>query len=280
MLLSVVAAAAQGGYGIYRGVKAQQGLNALSKQRKARFMDAAAPLQENKELYKKQYQGGMGPGSLNLAQNQFGMGQRQLLATPASGQLRDQIGRVASANQGSFALNLAAQNESIRRQGLGGMVGSNEQLSSLQQRDISNDIRQREDMERAYGKAVQDGFGDALGAAGGFAMMQQETNQANLNRELYQQMYGNQNSNLDMNMGSQSGQSLTNYTPSSLNSQFNALPSTMGGMGRFRTPADFNSPAYLNRLPYEMGGTSGFSQNYGLPPMPNFGKPTTKNYFQ
>jgi hypothetical protein len=184
-----IAMLAQAGYGLYRGIKAQQGLRALQKQKMPNFMEAVAPYRENYELYKQQYKGGMGPGSLNLAQQQFGIQQAGLLRTPVSGQLRDQLGRAAAAGTGMFAQNLAAQNEAIRRGAISGMTSANQSISALQQRDIGTRLDLRLRQEQGYGQAMQQGFQDVLGAAGGLAKSQLATQEAAANRDLLREYY-------------------------------------------------------------------------------------------
>lgn len=181
---------AQAGYGLYRGIKAQQGLNELQKQKMPSRMEAIEPMRENYNLYRQQYRTGMGPGSLNLARQQFGVQQAGLLQTPASGQLRDVMGRVAAANTGQFALNLAAQNEQIRRAGLAGMASTNIGISGLQERDAIDRLQNRLRQEQAYGQAAQQGFQDVLGAFGGYAMGKANAASAAEDRALVAQIYG------------------------------------------------------------------------------------------
>jgi hypothetical protein len=185
-----IAAIAQAGYGLYRGIKAQQGLRALQKQKMPSFMEAMAPYRENYDLYRQQYVGGMGPGSLNLAQQQFATQQAGLLRAPVSGQLRDQLGRVAAANTGMFAQNLAAQNEAIRRGAISGMTAANQSIAALQQRDVGTRLDQRLRQEQAYGQAMQQGFQDVIGAFGGYAMGQMNQKNLQADRQLYRDIYG------------------------------------------------------------------------------------------
>ena len=182
---TIAAMAAQAGYGLYRGIKAQKGLRALQKQRMPSYMEAMAPYRENYDLYRQQYVGGMGPGSLNLAQQQFATQQAGLLRAPVSGQLRDQLGRVAAASTGMFAQNLAAQNEAIRRGAISGMTAANQSIAALQQRDVGTRLDQRLRQEQAYGQAMQQGFQDVLGAAGGLATAKMAEKQMDLYRDIY-----------------------------------------------------------------------------------------------
>lgn len=169
LTITLISGLVQGGVAAYRNVKASKGLAALEKQRLPSYMDAAAPIQENKQMYSQMARTGMGPASLNLAKNQFAAGQNALAAAPAGGQLRTQIGRLASANAGGFANQLAAQNEAIRRQAMSGVAQANLGLSGLQQRDVGVALQRRMDAERAYGQAIQDSRREMLGAGAGIA---------------------------------------------------------------------------------------------------------------
>ena len=64
-------AIAQGAYGVYRGIKAQQGLNDLAGQRRARYMDAAGPIQENIQMARQQMRQGISPIAESRARQAF-----------------------------------------------------------------------------------------------------------------------------------------------------------------------------------------------------------------
>ena len=180
----------QAGMAGYRNIKASKGLKELEKQRLARYTDASGPIQENKAMYQQMAKFGMGPASTTMAKNQFAASQNALTAAPASGQLRTQIGRMASANAGGFANQLAAQNEAIRRQAMGGVAQANLGLSGLQQKDIGVDLQRRMQAEQAYGQAIQDSRREMLGAATGFATGYMGYKNAEANRQLYKDIYG------------------------------------------------------------------------------------------
>ena len=59
LAITGISSLVQAGYGAYRGIKAQKGLDALAKQRKARFMDAAAPIQQNRQFGLQQMKQGL-----------------------------------------------------------------------------------------------------------------------------------------------------------------------------------------------------------------------------
>lgn len=273
MLLPAIVAGAQAVYGIYRGVKAQQGLNALASQRKARYMDAAGPLQESRRLYQKQYNEGMGASSRALAEQNFASsllsGQRQA-AEQSGGQMSNALSRMGAMGNANFALNLAAQNEAVRRQGLGGLSQANSQLSGLQQRDVANDIYQRQQMEQAYGQAKQQGFQDVLGAGMGFAQMNMAQKNIDADREMYgringvgQQTPGTSGTlaNSPMMQGYYPQPNPNPTTGMSLDEMYN-LPSSVGGLGGRRTSYTAGFPVDPSQMPYNMGGTGGIRKNY------------------
>jgi len=190
MAIAAVAAALQAAYGGYQLIKAQEQMRKLQKQPMPTRMDAQAPMRENYELYKQQYLGGMGPGSLNLANQQFAVQQAGLLQTPASGQMRDVMGRVAAANRGQYATNLAAQNEQISRAGLAGMASANLGISGLTERDAVDRLQARRQQETAYAGAMESGVNNMFGALTGLgaSRMAQEQNKDYM--DMMRQYYG------------------------------------------------------------------------------------------
>ena len=194
MIISMIAQGVQAGYGLYRGIKAQQGLRALQKQRMPSLMEAMGPLQESRRLYEQQYRQGLTPATRNLAQQQFAAGQAALrrAATDLSGgQLSSALSRMNAAQTGQFALGLGAQNEAAQRAGMAGMVNMNQAISGLQRADAAQRLQQRLQMEQAYGQAMQQGFQDVLGAAGGFAKSQMAASEAEKTRQMWKDIYGN-----------------------------------------------------------------------------------------
>ena len=188
-----IAMLAQAGYGLYRGIKAQQGLRALQKQRMPSMMEAMGPLQENRRLYEQQFRQGLTPATRNLAQQQFAasqLGQQRAAMDLSGGQMSSALSRMNAANTGQFALGLGAQNEAAQRAGMAGMVGANQSISALQRADAAQRLAQRQQMEQAYGQAMQQGFQDVLGAAGGYAMGQMQMSEAAKQRQLYRDLYG------------------------------------------------------------------------------------------
>lgn len=243
LAITGISALVQAGYGAYRGIKAQKGLDALAKQRKARFMDAAAPIQQNRQFGLQQMQQGIAPSTRAIAQ--------QTAATQAAAQYRQAtdiggggmgsaIGRIGALNTSQLGLGLAQQNQAARERGMGMAMSANQQLSSLQQRDISNDIEQRLRQEQAYGQAKQQGFQDVLGAVSGFGSAAMQMSEAEKERQMYRDIYGSETEAPTIG-GSPSSNTSPNYlgfTPS-LKSQ-STLPITMGGLSgfskRFTTP--------------------------------------------
>lgn len=220
---TIAAMAAQAGYGLYRGIKAQQGLRALQKQRMPSLMEAMGPLQENRRLYEQQFRQGLTPATRNLAQQQFAatqLGQQRAAADLSGGQMSSALSRLGALNTGQFALGLGAQNEAAQRAGMAGMIGANQSISGLQRADAAQRLQQRLQQEQAYGQAMQQGFQDVLGAAGGLAMSQMQQKNAEANRQLYRDLYG-------LDKKQQPG-SLYSVSNASTPYQFNDMMSTPG----------------------------------------------------
>lgn len=278
--MMLISAGIQAGTAAYRNIKAQKGLSELEKQRLPQYMDAAAPIQENKQMYGQMARSGMGPGSLNLAKNTFAAGQNALTAAPAGGQLRTQIGRMASANAGGFANQLAAQNEGIRRQGMSGVAQANLGLSGLQQRDIGVGLQRRSEAEKAYGQAIQDSRRELLGAAAGVATGFAGQKNIQENRALARQYYGlkdpNQQTPGNFNPNLLIGPPGQFPTPASMKGaiypqtpissmglgDMSSLPGSMGGLGGDRASLTAGLPVNKANLPFNMGGTGGLRENY------------------
>ena len=263
LTMLLISAGIQAASAAYRGIKAQKGLKELQKQKIARYSDAAAPIQENKAMYQDMAKFGMGPASTTLAKNQFAAGQKALSAAPAGGQLRTQIGRLASANAGGFANQLAAQNEAIRRQGMAGVAQANLGLSSLQQRDVATDIQRRMQQEQAYGQAMQDARREALGAVTGVATGYLGYQNAEANRQMYRDVNGPKTPASTFNPvappGTYSVQGpQLNPNPMTLKDLY-SLPPTMGGLGGFynyKTPNYSLQPTRVNSYNYGFGAPS------------------------
>jgi len=268
------------GASAYRNIKSKKGLAELDKQRLPQYMDAAAGLQENKKMYGDMAKSGMGPGSLNLAKNTFAAGQNALTAAPGGGQLRTQIGRLAGANAGGFANQLAAQNEGIRRQGMSGVAQANLGLSELQQRDIGVGLQRRFKAEEEYGQAIQDSRRQFMGAVSGLASGFMDYKNLQEDRDLTRQYYGlkdpNQQTPGNFNPNLLIGPPGQFPTPESMKGAIYpqapissmslgdrlSLPSSMGGLGGDRASLTAGLPVNKANLPFNMGGTGGLRENY------------------
>jgi hypothetical protein len=273
MILPAIIAGAQAVYGIYRGVKAQQGLNALATQRKARYMDAAGPIEQNRAMGMKQMQQGLSPVTRAVAEQTFA-GQRASQYRQATdlsgGQLSSAIGRIGALGNTNLALNLAQQSQSATERGQGLLMNANQQISGLQQRDVANDIFQRQQMEQAYGQAKQQGFQDVLGAGMGFAQMNMAQKNIDADREMYgrvngigQEIPGTSRTlaNSPMMQGYYPQPNPNPTTGMGLDEMYN-LPSSMGGLGGRRTSYTAGFPVDPSQMPYNMGGTGGIRKNY------------------
>jgi hypothetical protein len=275
MALPAIIAGLQAAYGIYRGVKAQKGLQALSQERQARFMDAAGPLQQNRQFGLQQMQQGIAPATKAIAEQTAAAqraGQYRQITDMSGGQLSSAVSRIGALGNAQLGLGLAQQNQAARERGMGMAMSANQQLSSLQQRDIGVDIQQRQQTEQAYGQAKQQAFQDVLGAASGFAMMKMQLSEAEKNRDLYRQL-GRIPGSSNAAVGAAPNQlsfspmfrgAFPQPQPSSSLSMGDlySLPNSMGGLGGYRTPATTGLPIDYATLPYSMGGTGGLRESY------------------
>lgn len=170
------------GYNIYRGIQSDKALKALQKQRMPRYMDAAGPLQQNLGMATRQFQQGLSPQAETLARatsaNQMA-GVFRSATDLGGGQLGSAIGRLGAFNTNQLGLQLGVQDQMARERGMQQMMGINQQLASLQQRDIAQDISNRLEKERGYGLAKQQSIMGGLNAVGGLGQA-----------ALYQNIYG------------------------------------------------------------------------------------------
>ena len=251
----------------YRNYQANEGLDELAKQRRPRFMDAANPFEENKQMYGQMAKFGMGPASLNIARNNFAAGQNALTAAPANGQLRTQIGRMASANAGGFANSLAAQNEGFRRSALGGVAQANTQISGLQQRDVGTDLNRMDKTEAALGQAAQDSRRELMSGLTSLATGAKAYENLKYQRALGLQYYGLK----DPYAAKSDADPALNVATNT-----DALRQSPMQLGNFSTPAQRVSNPYFTAPPLNYG-----SDIQSLPGVYNYANPyKTNNFFE
>jgi hypothetical protein len=180
LAIPAATAAVELGYNIYRGIKADKGLKELSKQRMPQYMDAAAPLQQNLSMARRQFEMGLSPEAIAMSRsiNAGQMASQFRAATDlGGGQLGSAIGGIGAMNTNQLGLQLGVQDQAARERGMQQMMGINTQLSGLQQRDIAQNISNRLTKEQNFGLAKQQaiqgginalsGLGQAAGGDGG-----------------------------------------------------------------------------------------------------------------
>jgi hypothetical protein len=271
LAIPLVTGLAEMGYNIYRGVRSDRALKELNKQRLPRYMDAAAPLQQNYGMAERQYRMGLSPQANALARgtaaNQMA-GQFRAATDLGGGQLGSAIGRIGALNTNQLGLQLGAQDQAARERGMQQMMGVNQQLSGLQQKDINVDLQRRMQMEQGYGMAKQQAIQGGLGAISGFGQA-----------ALYQNIYG---TNTSAKSSQPSGDG---YFP------VDAKTMTQEYMGRnplsrtsFQTPAQKFGLGPLSNLndmskPYSFNDMSGDSdyQSFNNPNALKFSNPYRKN---
>jgi hypothetical protein len=182
LAIPAITAGLELGYNIYRGIKSDKALKALAKQRMPRYMDAAGPLQQNLGMATRQYQQGLSPQAEALAKgtaaNQTA-GQFRAATDLGGGQLGSALGRIGAFNTNQLGLQLGSMDQSARERGMQQMMGVNQQLSSLQQRDAAQDISNRLNKEQGYGLAKQQAMMGGINALSGFGQA-----------AMYQNIYG------------------------------------------------------------------------------------------
>jgi hypothetical protein len=279
-MLPAIIAGVQAAYGLYRGFKAKSALDELSQQRRPEFMDAANPLMQNKALQEQQYRQGLTPATRGLYQQQQASAlasQQRAASEMSGGQMSNALSRMSNLNVNNGALQLAAQNEAAQRQGMQGMIGTNRELSGLQQRDVGQKLDYRNQMERGYGQAQQQAFQDVLGAGTGFAQMQMAQSEADKNRDFYRSLYGvKQDIPTDANGAPKGTITLPNASYENQDAyQANRQQPTMDygqlppqNSSYFENMPDYNSlPSNKSNLPPSMGGTN-LGMNFQYNPFP------------
>lgn len=186
-------AIAQGAYGVYRGIKAQQGLNDLAGQRRARYMDAAGPIQENIQMARQQMRQGISPIAESRARQAFAGSQATQFRQAqelGGGQMGNAISRLGGLQNYRLGSDIAYQDQMARERAQQTLMGQNLQLSGLQQRDIRQDISERLAQEQGYGLARQQAIADVFGAGMGAAQGAMARSEREKDRELYRNMMG------------------------------------------------------------------------------------------
>lgn len=186
-------AIAQGAYGVYRGIKAQQGLNELSGQRRARYMDAAGPIQENIQMARQQMRQGISPIAESRGRQAFAGSQATQFRQAqelGGGQMGSAMSRLGALQNYRLGSDIAYQDQMARERAQQTLMGQNLQLSGLQQRDIRQDISERLAQEQGYGLARQQAIADVFGAGMGAAQGAMARSEREKDRELYRNMMG------------------------------------------------------------------------------------------
>jgi hypothetical protein len=186
-------AIAQGAYGVYRGIKAQQGLNDLAGQRRARYMDAAGPIQENIQMARQQMRQGISPIAESRARQAFAGSQATQFRQAqelGGGQMGNAMSRLGGLQNYRLGSDIAYQDQMARERAQQTLMGQNLQLSGLQQRDIRQDISERLAQEQGYGLARQQAIADVFGAGMGAAQGAMARSEREKDRELYRNMMG------------------------------------------------------------------------------------------
>jgi hypothetical protein len=270
LAIPAITAGLEVGYNIYRGIKADKALKELNKQRMPRYMDAAGPLQQNLSMASRQAQMGLSPQATALARgtaaNQMA-GQFRAATDLGGGQLGSAIGRIGAMNTNQLGLQLGTQDQMARERGMQQMMGVNQQLSGLQQKDVAQDINLRLQKEQGYGMAKQQAIMGGLSAISGLGQA-----------AMYQNIYGTNPT--PTNSGANSGNEYFADTNKLTQNYMQRNPGPSVGGARFTTPLSMRYQAQAPVVPNvplanfgagpEYNNTTSFSNptdmsGYGLP---------------
>ena len=236
---ALISAGLQAGYGIYQAANSASLLKKLGKQKKARYMDAAAPIQENKAIGERMAKTGLDATTRTIAeqtQASAAAGQYRQFTDMSGGQMSSALGRIGAFNTTQLGQQLGAMNQSAIERGRNIQMMANQQISGLQRADVQQDISYRERVESNLGMAKQQGTMNVLGAVGGYAQSQ---------------MYSKY---LDSLMGAKNPTTDPTTDPNSTDMGSGSVAS-----GNYAQPPAYQSSAQLNKLfatPKSMMGLS------------------------
>ena len=139
------------------------GLNQLRKAKKLPFPDYSSGMRyanENMEMYRRQYQEGLGDNVLGGVRKETSAATAKTLRSLAetapqfSGQAAS---RMTALDRASTEVNLSGLNESTKRTALGGMTRSAAEITEIQQRDVTAKRQYKMMAEQAAGEAIATG---------------------------------------------------------------------------------------------------------------------------
>jgi len=139
------------------------GLNQLRKAKKLPFPDYTSGMQyanENMEMYRKQYQQGLGNDTLGGVRKETASQTAKTLQSlsETSPQFAGQAAsRMGALDRMSTEVNLSKLDEGARRGALGGMTRAAGEISSIQQRQVTAQRQYKMMAEKAAGQAIARG---------------------------------------------------------------------------------------------------------------------------
>jgi hypothetical protein len=165
----------------------------MKGERKAEYIDAAAPIQENRQLGLAQERRGLSPIALATAKEGFGQaraGSYRAATDTSGGQLSSAISRMGASSNAQFGMGLAAQSQAASERGQAIRMGANQQLSGLQQRQVAEDISDYNRRQQAFGQGVQDAVYSGMGALEGYTTSKMSMENAEKDRQAYRDVNG------------------------------------------------------------------------------------------
>lgn len=145
------------------GVQMLVGYNQLRKAKKLPFPDYTSGMQyanENMEMYRKQYQQGLGDDMLGGVRKETAAQTAKTLrslsetAPQFAGQAASRMGAL---DRMSTEVNLSKMDESYRRDAIAGMTRSASEISTIQQRDVTAKRQYKMMAQQAAGEAIARG---------------------------------------------------------------------------------------------------------------------------
>ena len=193
MALPAILAGVQLATKIYTGIKSAQGLAGMKGEDRGQYMDAAGPIQQNRQMGMRQMQQGLSPVTRAVAQQTFAgerASQYRQATDLSGGQLSSAIGRIGALGNTNLASNLAQQSQLASERGQGLVMNANQQISGLQQADVRDKMASYDRRQVAFGQGVQDAVYSSLGALEGYTTSKMSMENADADRQMYRDING------------------------------------------------------------------------------------------
>jgi len=210
------------------------------------FMSGAGELQQQKARYGRLYDTGISTGQEDIMRERFRTNiaglQQKFRETARQGS--SVFSRLAglNVNEGERAIQEADIQQ--RNMGLRGLGSTAESLTNISMRDIGQQKQDKRNAIQAAGKAIASGYGNLANAANLMGTTRDGSGQGITN-------YKGDNNSKTISIGP----TINKTIKSDLKSDYQPLPTSMGGVGGMRPSVD--TMVDYENLPYEFGGSGG-----------------------